>query len=105
MLRSHSHGDCHKHRTPNVVSDGLHYPNERVVVYEEEDECRRPEYLGHQHRPMVVPEERERVEVIETTTKVVDDYGNVRDVVYREEVDVETDVYRRNNRGFGLGKW
>lgn len=94
--------DYHAHisrvsRTPSVLSDVPQYPNAHVAFNNNNNRRR--------FNNPVLPEERERVEVIEET-KVIDNYG---DVVYREqEVDVETDEFntRRNNGGgFNLCKW
>ncbi|KAK7291603.1 hypothetical protein RIF29_06877 [Crotalaria pallida] len=101
MLRSQ---DYHAHiskvqRTPSVLTDVPRYPNAHLafnkkVVYDEDE--------GYHHHTG----EREKVEVIEydqTTFPA----NEVDEVVYQEEVDVETNqYYPRKNRGrFELQKW
>ncbi|KAJ1385048.1 phloem specific protein [Sesbania bispinosa] len=101
MLRSQ---DYHSHiskvrREPSILTDVPQYPNAHVafnkkVVYEED------EIEGSQHHHFLHhnnPETRERVE------EVVE----CEQVVYEENVDVETNQYypRRNRGGLELHKW
>ncbi|KAF7838275.1 phloem specific protein [Senna tora] len=96
------------HRSPSVLSDVPHYPsahlafNKKVEVLENDDQG--PYYNHHRHHQ---PEERERVEVVETTTEVDRYVPGGEEVVYRENVEVESDQYynRRNRGGFELQKW
>lgn len=105
--------DYHAHisevqRSPSVLTDVPRYPNAHMafnkrVVYEEDEiegSRRHNHFHGHHHNPEIV---RERVEVVEYEQPEV----RVGEVIYEENVDVESNDYypRRNRGGLDLQRW
>ncbi len=100
--------DYHGHitkvqRTPTVFTD--QYPNAHLtkkIVYEEDEiegSRRHHHHLRHHN-----PETRERVEVIEY--EQVPEYNNrVGEVIYEENVDVETDQYYPGRNRGSVNPW